>query len=188
MQPFPKMELAALTIGTVALIISVMALPTALQMFWGRPRVRIEFSSWENPKRLVCELHYVPIANPILWRLGVRREAAPVAAYFTIFEDGTNRVILDTARARLFDPTENNTEGGFRANLVNDAPLSFVCLAHLSDRGAVAMGSLRGETPVTLGVGRYLVGVRVICGDTNFSKGRLMTVGTAPAFTDWLAL
>jgi hypothetical protein len=180
------MELAALIIGVVALIISMMALPTVLQMFWGRPRVRIDFSSWDNPKRLVCELHYVPITNPILWRLGVRRESSVISVYFNISEAETNRTILDTARARLFDPAEDTERGAFRANLVHDAPLYFVCLAHVDGHEAMAMGSLPGQGAVTVPYGRYLVGVRVTCGDTDFSKGRLMTIGTAPISTGWL--
>jgi hypothetical protein len=180
------MEFAALILGIIALIFSVMALPTVFQMFWGRPCVRIEFSSFESPKKLFCELHSVPITNRFLWRLGVRRESAIVSADFTIFEDGTNRVILDTARARLFDPADSDARGSLRAAL-GDEPLFFVCLTHVdNNRPAVAMGSLPGQGPVSIPTGRYLVGVRVNCGGTYFSQHRLVTIGTAPVYTGWL--
>jgi hypothetical protein len=81
-----------------------------------------------------------------------------ISVYFNISEAETNRTILDTARARLFDPAEDTERGAFRANLVHDAPFYFVCLAHVDGHEAMAMGSLPGQGPVTEPYGRYFGG------------------------------
>ena len=57
----------------------------------------------------------------------------------------------------------------------------------IDEHGAIAMGSLPGQGPVTVPYGRYLVGVRVACGDTYFFKGRFMTIGTIPISTVWFS-
>jgi hypothetical protein len=130
MEPRPKMELAGIIIGTVALVFSVMALPSAFQMFWGRPRLGIEVSEANEPngKRLFCQIFSVPVQSRILLRLGVRREAAVISATFEICESGTNHVMLNTAPASLVDLTSGKLEGSFRATVVDHLPIYFSCL------------------------------------------------------------
>src|SRR5260370_22865948 len=141
-------------------------------MLWGRPKVKIDFSELNHSdhKSLICEITNAPINNAILRRLGVRREPATISAEFNISDAGTNHVLVDTARAWLFDPLDHNrSKGSLRASIIDHMPLFFTCLVHASDDRAVVMSdSLSGQTAIVFPAGRYVVGVRLSCGHIHF--------------------
>jgi hypothetical protein len=190
MQPtFPKMELAGLIIAIVALVISIMALPTALQMFFGRPRLWVDFQEMDSDigKRVVCMIYNTSIQNRSLNKIGVKRDPAIISATYQIRESGTNRVMLDTARGYLIDIGGNLNQGAPRATLLEDAPVSFSCLLHKKADGEVIAMNLDTRQQIVLPPGRYRVDIAVRSGSTEFRGSREVTVGETPATTYWLS-
>jgi hypothetical protein len=184
------MEVAALVIGIIALLVSLVTLPSAFQMFWGGPKLYFDFLELDGSdvKRLYCSISSVPIQNRTLQRLGVRRESAVVSAKFRICEAGSNRIVLDTAQAKLV-AVGNPEDRGSIVTTVHD-PLfgvTFDCAFHDNDRDhAVAIDPFK-KTVATLLPGRYRVDIDVLCGHKLFSRWREMTVGTRPDHTYWLS-
>lgn len=93
------MVVAALVISLCALAVAAMTLPTAFQMFWGKPKITKQFSSVDDTQSitLVCEVRNEPIRNNILRILGVRRASVIMTASFQIFEQGTNKPVRNGA-------------------------------------------------------------------------------------------
>jgi hypothetical protein len=184
------MDIAALIIAIIALAASAVTLPTAFQMFWGGPKLGINVADLDGPdgKRLACNIFNAPVKSRILRRLGVHREPIIISADFQICESGSNRVMLDTARASLIDIGGASGQGTPRANLVDHIPLTFICLIHTND-GKVIAADPQKMTSVLLPPGRYRINVSVRCGDRIFSNCRReITVGERPIDTYWLPL
>jgi hypothetical protein len=180
----------ALVISFVALAAGVVTLPTAFQMFWGRPTIVFEFSEivGEHGKELVCGLSNAPIESKILRRLGVHREMAIVTAKFRVCEAGSNHIVMDTAQARLIDIAGGNSTGSIRGTVSDQIfPLTFQCAFHPRESAQAMAVDPWGKAVTPLLPGRYRVDVDVICGDTIFSKRRDLTVGNTPLLTYWLA-
>src|ERR1700730_13998545 len=134
------MEIAALVIAVVGLVVGVialaMALPTALQMFCGAPRILFNFSeinAGDGRKMLYCDLSNAPVENRVLRRLGVRRDPTVITARFRICEAGSNSIMMDTAQARLIDTIGDNDKGSIRATITDHFGGSFLCGVHRSD-------------------------------------------------------
>src|SRR5271169_3673399 len=81
-----KMDIAALIIASMALVFSIMALPTVFQMFFGKPNFRAEFGEFRDNGRR--DLRFLiwnePITNSLLKMLGVIRTPAEVTAEFSV--------------------------------------------------------------------------------------------------------
>src|SRR2546423_652840 len=79
-------------IGLVAL---GMALPTFIQMFAGRPFIRVAFSdhNLRGGKTLQCHIQNAPISSRMLRAIGVVRDPADIAVSFRVVEAGTQKEI-----------------------------------------------------------------------------------------------
>ena len=186
-EPLPNMELAALIVSTVALLFSVMALPTVFQMFWGGPQLRFGFTEIDGAdgRRLYCDISSTPVENWALRRLGVRRETAIITAQFRICEAGSNFVMQDTAQTRLFDIAGSSDEGSFRATVTDHFGVNFPCAFHgHNSEQALTIDPLK-KSSTALPPGRYRVDMSVACGDRSFSQSREMTVAKRSIFTCW---
>lgn len=93
------MALAALAI--TALAVSIFALTLhLLQMIWGRPQTRLEFGVHESEsgigRSLCVKIFNDPITSRTLRKLGIKRQTAShVTAFFSIYEQGSNKRIVD---------------------------------------------------------------------------------------------
>ena len=183
-----RMEIAALVVGSIAILMSGMALPAAFQMFWGGPLVRFGFSEYDAPegRRLLCEISSVPIRNRLLQKCGVRREPAIISARFRIYEAGGNHVAVDTTQAQLVEYGDSGNKGSLRATVVDNFGVNFVCVMHLKDNNHANAVDLFKEIAPTLARGRYRVDIEVVCGHKVFSRSREMTVGVRLAQTYWV--
>lgn len=189
-----RMEMAGLIIGSVGLLFGlialVMAVPPAFQMFWGGPKLRLDFRELNGSeiKRLFCSISSVPIQNRMLRRIGVRRDPAVVSATFRICEAGSNRVVLDTAQANLIEIGSPQSRGSIVATIHHpDFGVTFDCAFHGKDRDhADALDPFK-NTVVPLPPGRYRVDIDVLCGEKLLSRWQEMTVGTRSDHTYWLS-
>ena len=69
-------------LGIFALAVGLMALPTAFQIFWGRPEITFEFSRLHGGDytNLFAHLYNHPVKRWLLRALGVKRDDA----HFTV--------------------------------------------------------------------------------------------------------
>lgn len=89
------MDIASLVVGIIALLVGIMATPTILQMFFGRPHLTFEADDFTGPEGriLVLAIKNEPVKSRFLRLVGVEREAGDVIAFFDIQELGTGRVL-----------------------------------------------------------------------------------------------
>ncbi len=77
-----------------------MALPTVVQMVWGKPIINLSFESIMegNQKTLCCQLTNPPIENKILRMAGVyRRQIDSISAFYSIKDTNTSKIIVGAA-------------------------------------------------------------------------------------------
>ncbi len=84
---------AGIIFGIAGFVLAAMALPTALQMFFGRPKVSVEFKSPVIDGVIVLQCHILnrPVKNRLLRSLGVTRQSTHMNASISVYEHGTNR-------------------------------------------------------------------------------------------------
>ncbi len=91
------MALAGVIIGSTALVVAVMALPTVLEMMWGRPKISLDLGLEKIDGGIVleCTIWNEPITNKLLTALHVRRMVAEdVTAIFDVKSLSSDRNIF----------------------------------------------------------------------------------------------
>ncbi len=169
------MVVAGFIIGILALVVAIVALPTAAQMFWGRPKVSLsvhqEQADWG--KMLTCRIANQPIDSSFLRKIRVyRQDASDVAVSFTIRKEGKGRETLAEVepdiRIRSGKETSDTRIPGSR----NYRWFSLVVWRNKCNDVVVA-----GPEPVRpLRPGRYVASIRVsstepICLEEVFKVG-----------------
>lgn len=82
-------------IGLIAAVLAVVALPTAFQMFYGRPKIEFVFSTHNtgDTTLLLVHLYNTLVTNPLLQRIGVRREEAHFSVVITVTDSVGNQIL-----------------------------------------------------------------------------------------------
>jgi hypothetical protein len=75
-------------LSVVASVIGLVTLPTAFQMFWGRPKIELTFheTRTDGYALMRCYISNEPINSRVIRKLGVSRTVTNVTADFEIFE------------------------------------------------------------------------------------------------------
>ena len=85
-------------VAVVALLVALMALPTAIQMFWGRATLRISFEARPSTRKedviiLWCQLLNPPVTNRLLRVLHVEREEIKDAlAHYQLRDEANDKL------------------------------------------------------------------------------------------------
>lgn len=144
--PPPEIQWILAGISVLALFLALLALPTVFQMFWGRPRLVINFGeqAYSFPqgegKALMCLISNPPVESPVLRKIGVRRAAADdVFAGIRIYEEGTNRVVIPHIDAQiLVDRGMPRTRCSLPPSI---PPFPFIVIAFPPEGGPLAANS-----------------------------------------------
>ena len=176
------MALAGVIIGSVALVLALMALPTVLQMIFGKPVITIDFSiiNVDSGRVLQCRLFSFPIKQPLLRILGVRRMIAEdVVAHLTITE-------LNKRDQRIHSgvPDIVTFRGTKPAQQISIPPSTFpvrIGIATISE----AQGLVRLYSDDTiLEPARYCAFVEVQMEDKTYNSERNFHVSKNPPFAE----
>ena len=95
-QPPPDLQWVDIFLSAIAFLVGIVTLPTAFQMWWGKPRLQLEFERTRvrGGVGLHCSITNEPVNNRILKWAGVIRDAAhKVRITVTIRENGTSRFV-----------------------------------------------------------------------------------------------
>lgn len=150
-----------LVIGGIAL---VMATPTLAQMFWGRPKIEIEFCDdvLEGVRFLECRVTNSPVTKRVLQFLGVHRDTAvDVWGMWEISEFGTGRVVLPRTTSKF---TGRNGEARSTHVSISSGTIGRrfgVVFLSLDDKKVKVVD----EPNTTLEIGKYSVDVGIIAAE-----------------------
>jgi hypothetical protein len=97
-----------------------LATPSTLQMFWGRPIIKIEYGQIPqgNERSLQIFLNNQPIKNRLLKIFGVKRETVQsLTAEIRISEAGSKKIIVPIRHVRLFPEADIENKGSYQITL-----------------------------------------------------------------------
>lgn len=91
---------ASFIIGVVALVLGVVTLPAAFQMFFGGPAIVWEYCSEQGEENSLCiVLRNKPVQSDILVKIGVLRQDANIRCSYTVTD--INNTLLDSGTQPL---------------------------------------------------------------------------------------
>jgi hypothetical protein len=179
----PPMDLAALIIGSLALVISIMALPTVFQMFGGAPKLAISFDNaeHESARILRCYISNEPISSRLLKAMKVYRMPTDISVHFSIHESGSGKETGSVLAATIHTDKETGLAVSVTGGTVPPARVNI--LAHGNEG---AFFQKRDGTKVSLSPGKYYVDIGIIT-SSQMAHGRrhAFVVGDKRLDTFW---
>jgi hypothetical protein len=153
------METASFVIGVIALVVGIMAIPTILQMFFGRPRLTFEADDFTGPEGriLIIAIKNQPVKNSFLRLIGVEREAGDIIASFGIQELGTGRIIAGSVTGLLNCVPLRTT--GLTARALPNSTVGLVIIS--TRRGSASIVDARPERIMPIAAGHYVARIAI---------------------------
>jgi len=155
------LELVALIAGVVAIGMSA---PTFAQMFWGRPRIEIDFDDTMVSGAIFLQCHaYNDFINSRLLRLlGVRRETAvDTWAVLRIRESGSGRIVLPYEAVEFTG--RNGEPNSTHVPITSGTIGRKFGVVWLNPNSKIV--KVVGREDMTLGVGEYLADINVFAAE-----------------------
>ena len=162
------LQWTVVVLSFIAFWLAIMTLPTAAQMWWGRPSLSIKYerSRFDPGVGLSCYIENVHVKSKILLMLGVVRETAyAVKVGAIIRESGSGKAV-----SRIIPNI--NVEGAppsSRANLHPGVPAFATLVFQGQDAVAVVVPPRDDGAETALSPGEYDCEVTVTCG-AKYSK------------------
>lgn len=185
----PVWQWSGLAISVIAFVLAIMTLPTAFQMWWGRPEIKIRFvkADRSNMVALQCYIENEPIRSKLLRMLGVHRDSADIAADLTVRETPNGRQIVHKR------PLLNIEQGEptLRVTLAARLPAIFAVAYQMRDNQQAAIFSDGGDridtgNEILLVPGVYEAEVHVLLQDANVVSKKTFQIGRNSEGTYWL--
>jgi hypothetical protein len=176
-------ETASFVIGIIALLVGIMAIPTILQMFFGRPRLTFEADDFTGSEGriLVLAIKNQPVTNRFLRLVGVEREAGDVIAFFDIQEMGTGRIVTRAVTGLLSCAPLRTV--GLQARAL---PNFTVGLTVISTRnGNASILDARPEKTMPIAPGHYVAHIAIARGQDTYRIDQNFRVATVDHETIW---
>lgn len=170
-------------LGLLGVVLALVALPTAFQMFFGRPTIEFVCSVEHGDKGsiLQCRLLNPAIENRFLKWLGVRREAAYIHAAYKIWSQETGELIVDLTAPLLVSTTDNAQALELRPTLFGVTFALVLC----NQQGVFALAEKPNKEVIRLDPGNYNAPVVVFCGEKRFVKNCAFVVTSNPMNSYW---
>jgi len=174
------MEIASFVIGIIALVIGLVTLPTAFQMWWGQPKFQIKFdkSLEDNGLTLLFAVHNLPIKSALLRFLGVVRVAPAIGATYTISEFGTNKIIASHKRVKLQTDID---DAKYTVRLESVLPGVATFLMYVN--GHPRLFDYHNDEIISIEPGEYVIRASIIYIDTLYEKSARIHLDALPERT-----
>jgi len=176
--------LAGVIIGSIALVVAIMAVQPFTQAIWGSPRIEITFrhqSVKDEGKNLSFDIHNKPIYGGILRKMRVYRRAAEgVSVAFFIFDSSGNNQFIAVGYAKLKMAGKISQQIELPAS---GTSASAIVVATSKD-GVSSILTNTGAKPIQIGL--YSILVTVTYEGKFVNKQRLFTIGDSPDGTYWV--
>jgi hypothetical protein len=177
------METAGFVIGVVALLVGIMAIPTILQMFFGRPHFTFEADDFTGPEGriLVLAIKNQAVSNRFLRLVGVEREAGDVIAFFDVQELGTGKILVRSVTGLLNCAPLRTI--GLQARAL---PNFTVGLTVISTReGNATIVDARPEKITPIAPGHYVARIAIARGQDTYRIDQTFRVAKVDHETIW---
>ena len=151
--------IAGFILAAIALVVAVMTLPTAFQMFWGAPKILFEFVEndlEEGIRQLQVYISNAPIRLRTLRKMGIIRTPVDIWADFSIYESGTNRLLKHLQRPILMTDKEKSLQVTLPHTI---SPAVFIPIIHDPKRAYVS--PFDDEAKTYLSLGKYYIEMTV---------------------------
>jgi hypothetical protein len=172
---------AAIIIGVIALVIAV---PSAFQMIWGKPKITFDFreTDTELNRTLVCDIWNEPITDNILKILGVYRRSVVITADFQIYKAGTSIPLFEQITPEII--TYNGTKG-YRIVLdTSITPVSIQVAYTNKQDGKVFQHNI--DTSNIIPLGQYDISINVSTDIKIFPQVKRFIVFDRYPYISWL--
>ena len=172
-------------LGILGGVAFLMAIQPFIQMWCGRPKINIGFSTYDvkdgGGTCMICTIWNKPITKGILSFLRIHRDTAEdVLAFFFITERGTGERIFSPQEAILI-----KTRAGFRAERISLPasffPASFIVALVNRKNGQV----LLEDKETKLQSGEYIVNVIIDSDGKQYKKTSLLIIEDKYPFATW---
>ena len=181
-----RMSLAALLISFLALAVAVVTLPTAFQMWWGRPCLDIQFNTARREGAVVLQILIFnkKIESKLLNILGVyRRDQANIYYVGARIEKSGSREFA--GETRLLIDVEDGTPS-YRKSLVSVFPATSLVAFHgYGKESAHLVNNKKKADPKPIEPGEYECEVVVHYDDKKCKAQNRLCVGDSYSDTYW---
>ena len=183
--PPPILSWGDILLSVVAFLVGIVTLPTAFQMWFGRPSINVEFGTdrMDAGTSLKCYMYNDSIKKKWLKFLGVRREPAHDVAAVVAIKDHPKGKVLARARLRM------NVEKGqslVRADIHAGGPATSVILYHQKGEiGARLKDHDESIEDQLIGPGEYETELEIVWGQERLVKKQLLFIGQNDERTHW---
>ena len=186
MPPPPWLEWTSIALSLAALVLAAAALPTVLQVWFGKPTISVEFDQQgiSPGVALICRVKNKPVENRLLKRLGVRRqEARELGGRVTIRESEGGKYIESL---RITFGT-GNTERQLRLDLHAGHPTLVLIAYHQWKDGnpTLSLQKDNEEEELKLNPGEYECELVLEWGQDRFETKRTFVVGNDHSKMRW---
>jgi hypothetical protein len=181
----PLWQWIGLGATVIALVVGALTLPSAFQMWWGRPKLTIGFTAAFLNDQFVLHGHIrnEPISCKILRAIGVRRDETTISAQYGVADAATNQHFPDR-RVKL------NVEQGqvsYRVVLASGLPAVAVFVSHTPGQAnAVLLAQDVTHENIPLPPGRYNLTLRVYDQAGKIARTESFVVGEEANQLRWL--
>jgi hypothetical protein len=102
-EPGPYWLWGTIILSIIAFGLAILAMPTVLQMFCGRPKISIKLKTAHTTAHKVLQfwVENEPIKSKFLKFVKVTRDPAYVVCSLCIYEEGTGKVIFEHTKAKI---------------------------------------------------------------------------------------
>jgi len=159
-----------------------MAIPPFAQMLFGRPKLTIGFeeSLEETGKVLLSFVKNETIKSSLLRRIKVEREPANILVFFTIVEQGTNKIVVNNIRGWL---TAHSGASGLGVQAAPPFPIPFTLILFDKDRAYIR--DVQNKKLIPISDGEYDATVTVVYNDHSLETSREFRLRQDPLQTFW---
>lgn len=183
---------ADIIVSFIAFGIALVALPTVLQMFWGRPVLELEFSRAveDRTRALVVFVKNPPVKSRLLKGLRVRRDTIQsLTASFRVSESGSRKVIAPILHALFYTDEELNPIARQRISLppTYTVGTSFSVAVWKDDEEGTVLVPDRLRQPLRLNPGLYHVQVIMLVDGQQKRYERRFLVGERADDLVWVS-
>lgn len=157
------MVTAAFIISLIALGVGAMTLPTAFQMWWGKPRLELDLKAREimGVQTLKCHITNGPIKNKFLRWLGVVRQSTDVLGMFQVSEAGSGKILASGVRAKFSSERDEGLR--YQATISSVIPIAAPIVVSKNGRTRIYEGDAdEHQDDIVLPRGRYKMTITIV--------------------------
>lgn len=183
-EPSAPWQWIGIILGILGFGLASMAIPTVLQMFFGRPQISIEFKEADFPetRALQCHIENEPIRSRVLRSLGVFRQSTHITVSISLYEQGTEKIIFKHA------PLEINCGQGNGIQIGELTSAWPVITAPFVQRRDSTFAYLNSKKQIDIPPGYYFVKLMVVAENKQcIIKERKIHMGNHATELYWLS-